>query len=91
MREYDMYVRVTGLYFLSHNCHRGVHEPVCAHPHSTGVLNLNNYSFVFHSGNKMYSANAGDSRAVLAQFIDGKYVNLDLSKDQKPEVSLALI
>jgi len=36
-------------------------------------------------GKKIYTANCGDSRAVLAQLKDGKLVAKDLSTDQKPE------
>ena len=34
--------------------------------------------------NKIISGNAGDSRAVMGRFIDGKWINIDLSHDQKP-------
>jgi len=36
-------------------------------------------------GKTLYSANAGDSRAVLARVEDGKFVAVPLSSDQKPE------
>ena len=34
--------------------------------------------------NKIISANAGDSRAVMGRYINGKWINIDLSHDQKP-------
>ena len=34
--------------------------------------------------NKIISANAGDSRAVMGRYINGKWLSIDLSHDQKP-------
>lgn len=34
--------------------------------------------------NKIISANAGDSRAVMGRFKDGKWLSVDLSRDHKP-------
>ena len=34
--------------------------------------------------NKIISGNAGDSRAVMGRFKDGKWISIDLSHDQKP-------
>ena len=34
--------------------------------------------------NKIISANAGDSRAVMGRYINGKWISIELSHDQKP-------
>lgn len=40
---------------------------------------------VFLSRNHIVCANAGDSRAILCSFKDGKWVSRALSRDHKPE------
>ena len=35
--------------------------------------------------NKIISANVGDSRAVMGRCINGEWINIDLTKDQKPD------
>ena len=35
--------------------------------------------------NQIISANVGDSRAVMGRYINGEWINIDLTKDQKPD------
>ena len=35
--------------------------------------------------NKIISANVGDSRAVMGRYINNEWINIDLTKDQKPD------
>ena len=35
--------------------------------------------------NKIISGNVGDSRAVMGRYINGEWINIDLTKDQKPD------
>ena len=35
--------------------------------------------------NQIISGNVGDSRAVMGRYINGKWINIDLTKDQKPD------
>ena len=59
-------------------------KSLCAEPSIDTKFSGSTCVTIILTKNKIISANAGDSRAVMGRHINGKWVSIELSHDQKP-------
>ena len=59
-------------------------KDLCKNPNIDTQFSGSTCVTIILTKNKIISANAGDSRAVMGRFINGEWKNIDLSQDQKP-------
>ena len=59
-------------------------KDLCKNPNIDTSFSGSTCVTIILTKNKIISGNAGDSRAVMGRYINGEWINIDLSHDQKP-------
>jgi serine/threonine protein phosphatase PrpC len=59
-------------------------KDLCKNPNIDTQFSGSTCVTIILTKNKIISGNVGDSRAVMGRFINGEWINIDLSHDQKP-------
>ena len=72
------------LYSVMKQVFVNTNKDLCKNPNIDTQFSGSTCVTIILTKNKIISGNAGDSRAVMGRYINGEWINIDLSHDQKP-------